>query len=807
MMKRKMFYPYILITTIALIMILAIVPSSSLFGSNTDWLSQHVSLADSIRTTILETKNIFPDFIFNLGGGQNIYNISYYGLFRPDVLIGCLIPNIMMKDILVTYMIINICLSVNLMYFWLNSKNYAQSLGILGAILLLSSSLLFQSHRQVMFVDYMAGVLFALIGVDQYINRNKSWLVIGAVIFIIVNSYFFAISSLLAIFTYYLYEMNRKNQKITLRKLWLFIKQLLIGVLICGVLLLPTAYVMIENHQSGNSAIAIGTLLVRCDFQSLLYNVYGCGLSYITWVAMVLSLKLKQIRKLSVWLLLLLFVPLFSFVLNGFLYPRYKILIPFIPLIIYVVIFSIYTYQHENIELDLKMLVLMILPGILFYQEPLVIIDIMLCLLYLKINKQTMYLLMVMPLIISYVNNQKESFVTIDTYNQIMKLKEIKFDDDSRFDIFSQSMNTVNQIIDNKPRTSIYSSISNDLYNQFYFDVINNPISIKNRVACLSNSNIFFQGMMAVKTLYSEAVVPIGYEAIGNNLYQNNDVLPLVYATNNTYSLKAFKHLTFPKTLDTLYNNVVVEDGDDDYQSRMQDIQLEPVVKNKSKDLRATVIDSGYRIDSRKNGFLDLAVNQDLTNKILVIEFDVDQVKFKQRDTSIEINSVINKLSGSKAAYPNKNTHFTYILSQSEKIDNLNISFSQGQYDLKNIKMSILDYDVIKKRKQQVTSLVGKYNQNNNIVNGNINVSEDGYLVTSLPYQNGYSLYIDGNEVQQLCVNKAFLGSKITKGNHQVRITFKAPLKNLGLMCSGVGIVLLVLQGSKWYEKGCKRIN
>ena len=142
-MKKKQFYPIIFLTCLTLVMIIVITPSSSIFGANTDWLSQHVNLADYIRKTMLETKSFFPDFAFNIGGGQNIYNISYYGLFRPDVLIGCLIPGIAMKDIIITYMIINLVLSVNLTYIWLKRKQFSTTLCIVGAVLLLSSSVLF----------------------------------------------------------------------------------------------------------------------------------------------------------------------------------------------------------------------------------------------------------------------------------------------------------------------------------------------------------------------------------------------------------------------------------------------------------------------------------------------------------------------------------------------------------------------------------------------------------------------------------------------------------------------------------------
>ena len=813
-MKKKQFYPIIFLTCLTLVMIIVITPSSSIFGANTDWLSQHVNLADYIRKTMLETKSFFPDFAFNIGGGQNIYNISYYGLFRPDILIGCLIPGIAMKDIIITYMIINLVLSVNLTYIWLKRKQFSTTLCIVGAVLLLSSSVLFQSHRQIMFVDYMPGVLLALIAVDTYIKNQKQGLLIGAVVLIIANSYFFAISALLTIFTYYCFEMYRLKNLITFKKLCLFIQPLLIGVLICGILLIPTAYVMLENHQSSGGSLDLMSLVVpRGDFKALLYNAYGCGLGFVAWAGLVLSLKLKETRKLSIWLLLLLFIPIFSFVLNGFLYPRAKILLPFTPLIIYVVIQTINEYKQSQIKLDLKLIVLLILPIVLFYKEPLVILDIIICLvgilLYLRITERTLYLLLVMPLIISYVNNQKESFVTKDTYQQVSNLKNIKVEKDGRYDIFKQSLNTVNQVSNNELRSSIYSSVSNRLYNHFYYDIIKNPISIKNRVACLSNSNIFFQGMMGVKTLYSENVVPMGYQAIGNNLYQNDKVLPLVYATSNSYDVVQFDRLDYPQTLDTIYNNVVVAGGQSTYQSKAATVALETVVKEKSDKLQITKLNDGYRINTKKTGKLELGINQDLTNKILIVEFDLAKVKLiKRKDTSITINGVKNKLSSSSAAYPNHNTHFTYVLSQNELLDQLSISFSNGRYDLKNIKVSTIDYDVIKNRNQEIDALVGSYNQDGNLVEGTINVSNDGYLVTSLPYQNGYTVLIDGKEVAKECVNKAFVGAKISKGQHQIRIIFKAPMKNVGYVCSGVGFIWLVFQGRrKKNEKGFERIN
>ena len=57
-MKRRNVYPFIFLTCLTIMIVYFIMPSLSIFGSNTDWLSQHVNLADYIRNVMLENKTI-----------------------------------------------------------------------------------------------------------------------------------------------------------------------------------------------------------------------------------------------------------------------------------------------------------------------------------------------------------------------------------------------------------------------------------------------------------------------------------------------------------------------------------------------------------------------------------------------------------------------------------------------------------------------------------------------------------------------------------------------------------------------------
>ena len=53
----------------------------TVWGSVTDWSCQHFAVPEYLRMRFYETHDIFPDFAMQLGAGQNIYNLSYYGSF------------------------------------------------------------------------------------------------------------------------------------------------------------------------------------------------------------------------------------------------------------------------------------------------------------------------------------------------------------------------------------------------------------------------------------------------------------------------------------------------------------------------------------------------------------------------------------------------------------------------------------------------------------------------------------------------------------------------------------------------------
>ena len=66
------------------------------------------------------------------------------------------------------------------------------------------------------------------------------------------------------------------------------------------------------------------------------------------------------------------------------------------------------------------------------------------------------------------------------------------------------------------------------------------------------------------------------------------------------------------------------------------------------------------------------------------------------------------------------------------------------------------------------------------IIVGNINQKEDGYFMFTIPYDEGFKVFVDEKEVDIEKVNDTFIGFSISKGKHNIKLEFEAPYFKLG---------------------------
>ena len=246
-MSKYLYYAgYVILAVLTLFFCWMFCLRWGVFGAKVDWISQHSVIPDYFRKQFYETGNLFPEFAMNLGGGQNIYNYSYYGLYSPLFLLSYALPFVKMSTYVIVMEILCLIASVLLLYLWLNRKGFGRAVSFAVAVIfLMTGPMICQSYSQIMFVNYMPFLILAMMGVDRYFENRRSGLLAVSTFLMIMTSFYFSIGGMLALVIYGIHcygrKLEGKNERATVKGFLCegvrFLLPMIFAVLASGVLL------------------------------------------------------------------------------------------------------------------------------------------------------------------------------------------------------------------------------------------------------------------------------------------------------------------------------------------------------------------------------------------------------------------------------------------------------------------------------------------------------------------------------------------------------------------------------------------
>ena len=787
-----------------------------IFGFGSDWLSQHLPIAESLKWAMLESGRLLPLYI-DLGGGSSAYDFAYYGLLRPDVLLGCLLPGVGMEYILGGYAVFELLLGGNLVYVWLRENCGQNTAGrraaFAGSVLYLAAGCFLHAHFQLMFVNYLPFLVLALIGVDRFIEKRRGLLLCVGLTLVYFHSFYYAPSCLCVACIYYLYRVRqagagqrgalaeespkratteaaprRGHLKMHVR----FLLWILLSIGLAAVLLLPTGLDILSTSKDAGSFAGSKMPLVNPKLDGLLYSPYGMGLTLIGLYAVLYALEKRGLRLPAAAVLTASLFPVIPFVLNGFLYARGKILIPFLLLVclIFACICEEYFAGKDVPKVWAGLLCLM--PCLLLSGKYGIwkYIDWAVLLLWIlgvrqgqrlrrsqheknRCTRRLTAALLLIPCIFSFYLNAQSGYVSrseIQTgaVSKAFNEADPQMDesDNYRFEILTDAFNLCN-FLPGVPvkRSSMYSSMTQEDYAEFFYDGAKNAIPIQNRVALIPGQNVLFNYKMGVRYVLADRyAIPNDYQKISESgdyvIAENPRVLPICYGTDKLVS-------------------------------------FEEILQRAERADKATEaeIQGKLRLSSR-----EVRVPLDFRGKIAILSFDVTPLS--SRAVVIDINGVRNKLSGSGAPYPNHNNRFNYVLSGGT--DGFLIQKNANEYRIENLTLSFLDEKELYNSSGEVwepqthTSDAGR----GQVFSGRITMKKNGYFATSDPYRKGYEIQVDGRAVSAseiLKIDDTFLGLRLEEGMHEIEIRFVPPGYRTGLAISAISLLILLVL-SAWQK-------
>lgn len=795
------------------------------FGSDLDWINQHSVLPDYFRQRFYETGQLFPDIAWNLGAGQNIYNFSYYGLFNPVIWISYLLPFIPMGLYIQITAVLSYGAAVVIFFCWLKEKKWDDRITFAcTCMFMLAAPLVYHSYNQIMFVNYMPFLCSAFVGVDQYAKEHKkAWLLCG-VCGMILTSFYFSIGGLLALGIYGVSKFTQKGIKDFFKNSIGLMGVLFHGVLLCGILLIPTACVLFGRGQSGSEKeIIVSLFSVRATH--FLYTPYGVGLSVLALIAlfdgMVCKTQWKE-KIIPISLFLILTIPFVGYVLNGGLYDKGKVFIPFLPL--FCMETAKYMERIKDKENNFRSILPYFITIIFLFVgrgekefTPYFFWTLLECglmfIFFLTRKKFSSYPVAVwISCVILFcsgwvINKGSNHIIPKEEYEKVLdqdtkeEIKEILDTDRSWYRIEEQQggkqeLQDLNRIQDSRQLiTSMYSSAYNEEYNGFRKETFDLNEHFRNNMMQAVSDNPLFLNLMGVKYIISNHPVA-GYELLKERdrggVYENPSVAPIAYVTNEVMSQKQYEKLNFPENQTAFMWKAVIEDEKNEEKLPTMDTYLLeiPEVSNGKNQIKKSGAGWDFSLSEEEKICIPLK-DIPVTEELLSVRF---QVKNKRdEDIYIRLGGQTNRLTAKSHEYANDNKSFAYTVTLNQEKQNVDFIFGPGEYEISNMEAFVGNMKKLRNENLYETPLKLKKIEGDTLI-CSVDSKEAGYLITSIPYENGFKICINGVKSSLEKVNTAFLGTKVPKGKSTIEISYQAPGKILGFLCTDVGIVVLL-----WY--------
>lgn len=212
---------------------------------------------------------------------------------------------------------------------------------------------------------------------------------------------------------------------------------------------------------------------------------------------------------------------------------------------------------------------------------------------------------------------------------------------------------------------------------------------------------------------------------------------------------------------------------------------------------------------SVQNGLVSSILNKDTGNtsmytRLMVTTIGEENEVYLEQDTHlfIYVTTSLDGISVTKTdaagAISTRNynsmTH-RHILDLGELTAGSKVSISSSDADVTSIQLYAysFDSDIFKEVYEELNRSTFKLTDfRDTFVKGTINVAEDGLLYTSIPFDKGWTVNVDGKEVKTHAFKDALLSVSLTKGEHEISFSYTPEGLNQGFFLTGISIVIFI---------------
>ena len=268
----------------------------------------------------------------------------------------------------------------------------------------------------------------------------------------------------------------------------------------------------------------------------------------------------------------------------------------------------------------------------------------------------------------------------------------------------------------------------------------------------------------------------LGIEARTNK----NGYLGVTKLMNDVFGIK---YLASPSKLaNTMYQfRRLAEDGELTLYKNDNALSIGFMVKDSIKDWD---IEASEPLQVQ-NSFVELAAGCD---PIFVLDRYIEMEDGENYGIRIPENKQVYLCIDTRVAKIDLNTP-EYTKSFSDYTDHLYVINSSVSSDLADFTVELKDtqtsvraevYTCSNEAYQQVIDKLSESEMTDvqvsgNLVSGNIDVKEAGTMLLTIPYDEGWEIWVDGEKTEYDCIGKALMGVHLESGSHTIRMKYTSP--------------------------------
>ena len=829
-------YNYIyfsLILGIIIISTVYILQDVAPFGRNSlltvDFFHQYGPMLAELFDRILDGENLI--YSFNTGLGIPFFRNFFNYLSSPLNIIIFLFKR---KDLIMSYSLIialrSILSAITCTYF-LKKKFDTKTPLLISLGLLYAYSAYFTAYYwNIMWLDGMIFLPLIILGIENIINKNNGILYTTSLTLMLYSNYFIGYMICLFSCIYFIAYLIIKYKKSKIKKLFKTCMIFTICSLISGALnawaLIPMFEALTSTNATASSGIPTSQYYAFTIPEFFMNHLTGvnstvfasdisnspnvsCGILLIAlFFLFILNKNIFLKRKviyisILIFLLLSFYIAPIDYIWHAFHVPndlpyRYSFLYSFILIIIgayslknikdtsfikvlityiisLIIISIVYLTKFDNISTDMiKVNYMLITTYFLIYT---------LYHFYPKFKKTSVFLFLgviCLECIIS-INHNWEILQYIDEfymdYNNInTSVNYIKKEDNELF--YRTEKNNI---------LTLNDGAWYDYYGQSTFSSMayNNVSELNNDLGQPGNYiNSYYYKQ---NTPIYDLMFNIKY-TIGNNVDNKRYNLALTKDNTLTYKFNYTTGLMFGVNNSIKYWN-------NNY--------INPLEYQNDFILNSTNIDNVlYRLTLKEKNTIHSTEDETIMKFTYINDFDNlyiysdssyinyivinDSVYYKSdvniNDIAIKINTPINNY------YAYDETYIINEISDKELID-IYISYDSYLYEEADVYSINNDkfleaYNILKENEIKIKTF------KENKIKGTINLKENKTIYTSIPYDNGWKVYINGKEINPFSLNNSLLAFDLNKGKNNIELKYIPNNLDLGIAISSTTLIL-----------------